>query len=293
MNEIVEFRINKKFSDLLPPTISGKDLGSVLKVQVNKSASEFDVIKKIADKVESTGNESFFFGWNIVRKYTKREFDNAKLFHLIINTRFEPAGEECGTLYDETAACSICGANRIQISPLTLKKSSIPKKDISRTIAGEVIVSEKFVTVLKKNGLKGALLKPVVFNKSGSNYYQLIASTEVELTKNTIVGINPFDFSGECFASEFSIPGGYYFESVKEIYDCPNGDTIGLNLLSEPYVLNSSAISSNDLLVSKQKIGVNRGLLRPEALYFCSQPFKQMIQDEKLSGFYFEIANVE
>lgn len=278
MKEIFEFRVNKKFSNLLPDTILGKDLGPVLKIQVDKRAIEFDVIKELTHKIEDTEKESFFYGWSIKRKYSQKEFDNAKLFHLIIDSTFEPAGEECGTLYDETTACLICGANRKQVGLLKLKKSSIPKKDIARTIAGEVVVSEKFASAIKQRGLKGIILEPITFDKSSTCYYQLLSSAEVELSQNTLAGIHPFDFSGD---------------SDGEIYNCPNGDAIGLNLLSAPYILNCSAINSNDLLVSKQKLGVKRGLLIPEPLYFCSRAFKQMIQEEKLIGFSFEVATIE
>jgi hypothetical protein len=109
-------------------------------------------------------------------------------------------------------------------------------------------------------------------------YYQLTADTEIELTPNTIVGINPFDLSTS---------------SEGEIYKCPKGDTIGLNLLSEPYVTDSPLIKEFDFFASRQKIGVKRGLLRPEPIYFCSPAFRQMVEEEKLSGFEFEIANIE
>lgn len=293
MREIFEFRVNKKFSNLLPVTISGKDLGPVIKIQIDKDTVEFGIIKGLTQKIKETEKESFFYGWSIKRKYGQKEFDNALLLHLIIDTTFEPAGEECGTLYDETTACLICGADRKQISPLKLKKSSIPKKDIARTIAGEVVVSEKFALAIKQRRLNGLIIKPIAFNKSSTNYYQLLSSSEVELSQNTLAGVDPFDFSNSSDGSEFSISGGYHFKLDREIYNCPNGDTIGLNLLSAPHILNCSAVKNNDFLVSKQKLGVKRGLLRPEPLYFCSPAFRQMIQDEKLTGFSFEIATIE
>jgi hypothetical protein len=268
-------------------------LGPVIKIQIDKSAIEFDIIKELTHKIKVTEKESFFYGWSIKRKYSQKEFENAKLLHLIIDTTFEPAGEECGTLYDEGTACLICGADRKQIGLLKLKKSSIPKKDIARTIAGEVVVSEKFALAIKHRRLKGVILKPIDFNESSNDYYQLFSLAEVQLSQNTLTGVNPFDFSSSSDGIEFSISGGYQFKLDREIYNCPNGDTVGLNLLSETYIWNCSAINNNDLLISKQKLGVKRGLLRPEPLYFCSTAFKQMIQDEKLSGFSFEIANVE
>lgn len=100
----------------------------------------------------------------------------------------------------------------------------------------------------------------------------------IELSQNSIAGINPFDFSTK---------------SKDEIYKCPKGHTIGLNLISEPYVHDSSEIGSNDILASKQMVGVKRGLLKPEPLYFCYQDFKIMVNEEKLSGLEFELTHIE
>jgi hypothetical protein len=52
MKEIFEFRVNKKFSNLLPQTISGKDLGPVIKIKIDKSAPEFDIIKELSRKIK-------------------------------------------------------------------------------------------------------------------------------------------------------------------------------------------------------------------------------------------------
>lgn len=274
MKEVCELRINNTFIDLLPKTIIGNDIGPVTRIKIEKGTSEYQSIKDIAEKIKAKNSESFFYGWGINRKYSKSELVNALLFTLNMSNVFEPTGEECGTLYNEVVACDICGANRKQASPLILKKGTIPKKDIARTIGGEVVVSEKFVNAVRQRNLKGLQLSPINVEK----YYQLTADTEIELTPNTIVGINPFDLSTS---------------SEGEIYKCPKGDTIGLNLLSEPYVTDSPLIKEFDFFASRQKIGVKRGLLRPEPIYFCSPAFRQMVEEEKLSGFEFEIANIE
>lgn len=275
MKETLELRINYDYANLLFKADEGKNLGTSVKVvELSKGDPRYNQVTIIAEEVKNKYDRSFFFGWQIKRKYSKKELDTTLLLHLKIKAVFEPTGEECGTLYDEAAACEICGANRKQISPLILRPGMIPKKDIARTIGGEVVVSEKFVIAAKQRNLKGLQLSPI--NIDG--HYQLIPETELELSPNTILGINPFDLSTS---------------SEGEIYKCPKGDTIGLNLLSEPYVLNSPSIGEYDFFASKQKIGVKRGLLRPEPIYFCSQAFRKMIEEEKLSGFEFEIANIE
>ena len=275
MKETLELRINYDYAHLLFKADEGQNIGTSVKVvELSKEDSRYRQVPIIAEEVRKKYNGKFFFGWKIGRKYSRRELDTAILLHLKIKTIFEPTGEECGTLYDETAACTICGANRKQVSPLILEKGTMPKKDIAKTIGGEVVVSEKFVNAVKRRNLKGLQFGAVNVEK----YYQLTANTDIELSPNTIVGINPFDLSTS---------------NEGEIYKCPKGDTIGLNLLSEPYDLNSQSIGKYDFYASRQKVGVRRGLLRPEPIYFCSPAFRKMVEEEKLSGFEFEITNIE
>ncbi|MBK8878234.1 MAG: hypothetical protein IPN74_06690 [Haliscomenobacter sp.] len=205
---------------------------------------------------------------------------------------FEPTGEECGTLFDETTVCEICGANRKQISPLTLKSGTIPKKDIAKTIGGGVVVSKKFANAVKQRELKGIVLTSINFENGASGYYQLAASMKVELSTNTVAGVDPWDFSKGSEGGKYNV-SSYQIKFDKEIYKCPKGHTIGLNLLSEPYVINSQSIREHDFFASKQMVGVKRGLLHPEPIYFCSQNFRSMVEEEKLSGFEWEIAHVE
>jgi len=293
MKEIHEFRIYKEYAHLLLKPGEGKDNGSKIVVFINRDDDKFEQVRILTKQIKEKYNKSFFLYSNIKREYSKKELATATLLQMKIRTTFEPAGEECGTLYDETAACEICGANRKQVGALKLKKSSIPKKDIARTIAGEVVVSQKFVTAFKQKKLKGALFEPIIFAKGTSDYYQLIASSpELELTDETIAGVDPFDFSEGSDGREFTV-SGHHVKLEKEIYKCPNGHTIGLNLLSEAYVSSSPSINEYDFFSSKQKIGVKRGLLRPEPLYLCSQAFREMVEEERLSGFEFEIANIE
>lgn len=294
MNETVEFRIFKDYYHLLSKPNSAIFNGMVYVVEVTKEDPLYEEIGRLNRSVKEQYAEYFFGYYEIKRKYSNKELDAAALLHLEIKNTFEPTGEECGTIYDETVACKICGANRRQIGPLILRKGTIPKKDIARTIGGELVVSEKFENAAKKRNLKGLVFAPINFRKDVSGYFQLTAAARVRLSNNTVIGGDPFDLGADgSDAMEFVVSGGYKVKFDKEVYRCPNGDTVGLNLLSELYVLNNQLISEFDFLESEQKIGVKRGLLRPESVHFCSQAFKQMVEEEKLTGFKFEIANVE
>lgn len=293
MKEIIEFRIGNEYAHLLLKPGEGKKNGSNTVIHITKDDPKFEQIRILNKQIREKNNDFFFLYSNIKREYSKNELATASLFQIKIKTTFEPVGEELGTVYDETAACEICGANRKQTGALKLKKGSIPNKDIARTIAGEIVVSERFAAALVQKGLKGALLDPVIFDKGISTYYQLIPSSELELTENTVAGVNLFDFSEGSKATEFTVSGGHHIKLAAEVYKCPKGHTIGLNLLSEAYVLTSPLISESDFFISKQKIGVKRGLLRPEPIYFCSPSFREMVKDERLTGFEFEIVNIE
>jgi hypothetical protein len=296
MKETLELRINYDYAYLLFGVNEGKDLGQLSKsikvVEISMDDPRYKDIATISKLVKEKYNKSFFFGWRINRKYSKAEINSAILFHLKIKTTFEPAGEECGTIYDETVACEICGANRRQVGPLKLNQSSIPKKDISRTIAGEIVVSERFVKEFNRRNLKGALLEPVDLGIKIPNYYQLTGSEQLKVTSHTITGDDPFEKSIASNGGTYNI-SGYEVKLDKEVYVCPKGHLIGLNLLSEPYIQNNSSIDGFDLFETEQKTGVKRGLLRPTPIYLCSQAFRKMVEEEKFTGFDFEIAHIE
>jgi hypothetical protein len=292
MKEILELRVHNDYAHLLFKENEGKHVGNLVKViEISTDDPRYNQIPIVSKQVKEKYDTGFYFGWQFKRLYSKKEIAEAELFHVKIKSVFEPTGEDCKTLYDETVACKICGANRKQITPLILKKGTIPKKDIAKTIGGEVIVSERVVNAVKQRGLKGLVFSPVYFEKGISNYYQLTVNIEVELSSKTITGDNPFEKSSGSDGGTYYICG-YEMKSEPEVYICPKGDLIGLNLLSESYVLNSPPIKNVDFFASKQKIGVKRGLLRPEPIYLCSPAFRNMILEEKLSGFEFEIAHI-
>jgi hypothetical protein len=293
VRETVEFRVYKEYAHLLFHSDEGKDLGSVQVVYVERDDPRFEKIGLLNKEIDKKDGASFFSYHHITRKYSKHEIDSAELFQVIAKQTFVTTGEECGTQYDETAACEICGANRKLIGPLKLRRSKTPKKDIARSIGGETIVSQKFADTARKRNLKGLLLTPVLFATDGPDYYRLSAETEIDLSDKTVAGVNPFDFSEGSEGSEHTIPGGYRVKFEKEVYKCPNGCCIGLNLLSELYVVGHPLINDNDFFMSRQKIGVRRGYLTPEPYYVCSPDFRRMVIEEKLTGFDFEIVRVE
>jgi hypothetical protein len=295
MKEVLELRINFEFAHLLFSKNEGKNIGTSVKViQITNDDPRYRQIPVIKNKLREENDEAFFFGWQIKRKYDKTDLAKAELFNVLIKSEFDPCGEECGTVYDEAMACPICGSGAKQIGPLFLHKESIPKKDIARTIAGEIVVSDRCANIIQKANLRGAIFEPVVFEKGFFNYYQLkIDSPEIDVAPTTVAGIDPFDLSEYGETLEYDIPGGPRGKFDKEIYKCSRGHTIGLNLLSEPYLVKAPALRENDLFYTRQKVGVRRGYLRQSPIFLCSRLLRDVVIKEKLSGFDFEVAHID
>jgi hypothetical protein len=281
LKEQYEFRVLEKYAPLLFADGEGKRGILARIIKIDGDDPRLPIVGDLDKKIHLEASESFFYGWDIVRRYTSDELASARLFQLMIipSAHFEPAGEECGTVYDESTACSRCGAGATQVGPLVLDLKRIPKgKDISRTIAGEVVVSKRVVDLFGGNGVDGVNLTPVHDCRSpdveSEDWFQLqIKDTHAELVPPTRAGINPFDDdeSGTC--------------------RCATGDLIGLNLLSE-VTISSVSRGQADFIASRQFVGVRRGLLRPQRIMLISAKVRELISLEKLKGSAIEVAHV-
>ena len=260
MNTLIKFRINKDHINLL---------GTNVRI-ISNGNSYATVVLPIDEINADNSNQSnvvfarkMYYDWDIIHKYTDKEWADACLFRLTIKKTIEPCGEECGTAYNDDA-CPICGAGRTQKGPLILSKEpSLGKMDICKTIAGEVIVSKRFQE-----------------------------QSCVNVSPKTRFGIDCFDRDNIPYSNEQKVDiCGHEITMAKEIYMCPNKDLLGLNLLSELYInMGTNHMHPFDFAKTAQYVGVKRGLLRPEPLYVCSREFLDIIKQEKITGVDFEIA---
>ena len=278
MRELYEFRILERHAAKLLKPKEGKQLGELVrKIQLQRTDPRFSKICELNLSLSQESNDMFFAGWDIKRFYTAGELARAELFLLHHIPTFEPAGEECGTRYDEASGCPNCTSGAKQVGPLFLDLNSIPKgKDIARTISGEVVVSKQFRDAFEAHGLIGAKFAPVRYRRSSSatseDWLQLVPKEAfVEITSRTEFGINPCDgdLAGE--------------------YRCPLGDLIGLARLSEVW-LSGRTYHGQDFVASRQFVGLRRGFLRPERLLFISHKCFDILKKHKLHGLNFEIA---
>lgn len=162
MRELLELRVAEEHAG----KVFGDDEGTRLSEAVRRVMlwTGDPRMRKIAELQARLDRKDdyFFAGWTYHRRYSPKELDSAEVLRLRITSTFEPAGEECGTVYDESTSCPHCGAGRSQVSDLSLDLRKVPKKkDIARTIADEWVVSQRLAELLVETGMTGFDLRPV------------------------------------------------------------------------------------------------------------------------------------
>jgi hypothetical protein len=297
MKETYEFRIlEDNARDLLPSDVGEILGGFVRKITTARDDPIFNLLGDLERERIASHQPSLFSYWSVIRLYTPEEMAAASLLEVWANRPFEPAGEECGTVYDESAMCGYvfwqssenvrpefamtdrCGHGARQINPLYLKRGTIPKYDFARTIASEIVVSQRVVDVFERHRLTGVRFDPVIYTKSRSKApaeprFQLVVTERVaEFAPNVCGGDNPFDERGQG--------------------RCTRGHSIGYNLLTPVTVLGSS-VPNTDVCATRQLKGVHRGLLRPSPVMLMKPRSWQAIRAAGLTGIDAEVAYIE
>jgi hypothetical protein len=279
MREVLEFRIVEKWADLLLTPDQGVLLcDSVRKLEVESSDPLAAEVCRLRREMLKHG-EYFFHGWDIRRYYTEAELAAAELLRLVRMATFEPSAEECGEVYDESPACPLCGAGRRQVSDLIFDLRRIPKgKDIAVSIADEVVVSERVVELVRREGVTGLDFRPVLHHcrprKPPPVFFQPIpTSASLNFSPETVAGINPCELDEE------------------GRHRCPLGHVAGLNLISEVHVQRASWDCS-DYVVTRELVGHRMGVLAPHPIHFISQRFWRLVKAAGLQGFRVEVAHL-
>jgi hypothetical protein len=277
MRETLELRVPEENAEAFLPQGIGTRLGyGIRKVTIDTSDPIFAEIGRLQREFRARG-DWFFHGWTFHRHYSATELAHGELFYVFPGRTFEPAGEECGTVYDDDKACPECGSGAPQLGPLVLDGRRMPKgPDIARTIADEIVVSSKLREVLQQASLSGAAFGSVALvdrrREISADCYQLqVHGPSLELDRSTIVGEGPFGEEG--------------------YGRCPRGDLVGLNLISEVSVRRDS-LSGADMSATAQFVGTHRGLLRPRRLLLLSPRARQAILEAGLKGLVVEVAHL-
>jgi hypothetical protein len=284
MRETLELRVSEEEAWRCFRPDEGVRLGEdVRKVMLPLPDERLPRINEINQELRKKGR-SLFWGWSVHRRYSEKELQAAELFKLWPNAVFEPAGEDCGTEYDESVACPECGTGARQASDLVLDLRRAPKgADMARTIADELIISTRLAEELTARGLRGAEFRPVrQAGKKGtvsSVWLQLVVSAiPAEVVAPTSTGVNPFDRDGQ------------------GKYRCPRGDLAGLNLLSELFVARGS-YDGSDLSCTRQSFGARRnepnpGVLRPSPYLLISPKLRGLLVESRVRRLEIEVAHL-
>lgn len=275
MRETIELRLSTdKAQHFLPPDM-GEDWDITRRLELDVDDPLVETIRKHEEEEHRQGTTMVTF-WQVRRRYSQRELQSAELLWMRVRPFFEPTGEECGTLYDESQACTSCGAGARQVSELHLDLKRIPKsRDIAQTLGGEFVVSSKLAEALLTHGITGMELRPVL-GKQGERskaWHQLvIPSCALQVTVPTRVG------------NSFFVP-------EPDTARCPKGHALGLRVLSEVYVSRAS-LDWNDWSCTRQSVGLRQGLFRPQPLLLISQRLYRLLSEMKVRRFDVEVARL-
>lgn len=290
MKEIVTFWMYPTYFNALKGVTKSRFNGAMYIVKVEKGDSVYKQIEYLKNHTKD-----FIYSYSgIERKYTEEELSNARLFSVSIKKQFEPIGEECGTIYDETPACPICGSGRIQVGQLHLQKRHIciPKYDIASSIVSEIVCSENFKDRCLENRIRGIQFSPIISNGKEADIFQpKVQSPLLKIAKETVTGLDLFSDMDSQDGRSVDICG-YKIDFPKVVFRCPKGDLIGAKVLSEVYVEDSPVIDVWDVFETLQYIGSKSGVYRPVRLLLCSKRFYRMVIDNGLKGFEFEVAHI-
>jgi hypothetical protein len=276
MQETIEFRIPESHAERYLPADAGMRLGITRKLELQRSDPLFAHVGRIERQLSAEGR-AFFTAWIPHRRYSRQELAEAELLKISAKKVFEPAGEECGTVYDDAQACPVCGAGAPQLTALLLDGRHMPRGvDFASTIAGEVIVSKRVADLFTSENLRGAEFVPVRLTnedeRPSGEWCQVKAlGVQAALHSSTRVGNDPFDHS--------------------EAGRCPRCDLAGLNVLSEVSIRRET-YDGSDFVETKELTGVRRGLLRPRPVMLLSPRGWRMIDGAKLKGLAVEVAHL-
>jgi hypothetical protein len=277
MRETLELRMSEEEARRYLPQGVGKTLpsGHVRKIVLDTRDPLVEKLRAL-EAEEAARDSTLFTTCAVSRLYTPRELQAAELLFVEFWPFFEPAGEECGTVYDESTACSWCGVGACQASPLHMQLRRIPKaRDISLTMGGEIIVSKRLAEALREHHITGHQLHPVLdtAGRATGDWFQLL------IPSHTVEAVPPTQF------------GRSYLAPEPDASRCPHGHVAGHRILS-PLHVSRASLDGNDWACTRQHLGVRRGLGRPYPMYLISQHLYRLLLQLKVRRFSAEVAHV-
>jgi hypothetical protein len=276
MREYLELRIPEQVAKRVLLPEEGKLVGKIVRqLSLPLDSARLQELRVAFDHERAGGEEYPYFFWNVRREYDQQELDSADFLVLTVERTFEPAGAECGTVYDETGECPFCRVGRKLLSPLRLKTSMLGTNvGIAKTISmDEWLISDD----LKKALLGIPDFDPTALQAAESrdgddrHWWQLRPTSVAKVSELTSFGIDPFD------------------DQADDPARCPLGHVWGFRRKSE-LVLESDP--SSPLSVSDVAVGIAQGLARPSPMLVVTGEVYRTIQEHDPEAASFEVARV-
>lgn len=198
MQEKIELRIPEDAVRKYLGEPCGRDMisGHVRRAYVSPGDSLY---MRVAEAVRSHPDELIHAGWGIIRSYSPSEIEAAELFHIGVLSYFEPMGEECGTVYDDSDACPDCEGTTFTPDPLILNLRRAPRsKHIAASYTPEIIVSQEFAECVRRHGITGCALRPVIHKAYARNpgvLYDKVPSGRALMAKAKKEGVSGWELS--------------------------------------------------------------------------------------------------
>lgn len=277
MKEVYEFRLFEREAQEHLAADVGIRHGLARVVVTSRGDQVFRAVGNAQRKLIRRGDR-LIASWNVRRTYTSPELARAEAFRLLVTSTFEPSGEECGTEFDDSLSCDICGVGRLQTSVLRLEGSRIPRTDFSNTIAREVIVTSGTASKLEALGASGVDFGAI--QSCGGASVQLDDWRQVRVTGPTVRVASRTKWGHTPFDAE---PAG------SEI--CARGHVRGVNVLSEVF-LDRSTWTGADFAVTQEHEGIPMGLIRPWPIVIISRRAWLWLREIAATGWAAEIAHI-
>jgi len=274
MQEILEVRLSTDEAARFIPSGVGEDLGGVLRLMLRLDDPLIDELRAQEQQARRQTGLPMITSWVLHRRYTAKELLAAELLSLSVYPRFYPTGEDCGTVYDETKGCMHCGVGASQVGPLRLDLKRIPRRDITQTLGGEIVVSSRLAAQMDAAGIRGHELGPILGcnGKQSEDWFQLLLPTgTVELSARTQMGRS-------------------FFAPEPDPARCP-GHVLGSHVLSLIHVERESE-GEADWHCSRLALGERFGTGRPEPLLFISPRLYRLFIEKKVKRFIVEVARL-
>ncbi|HYO56599.1 hypothetical protein [Archangium sp.] len=277
MREILELRTSEEEAALYVPAGVGETLplGHVRRLRLDVNDPLVEKLRAIELEYRAQGT-TLFSMCVVERHYTPRELRASEYVKVEFWPFFRPTGVECGTIYDESAACPHCGSGARQVNELHLELRRIPKsRDLAITQGGEYVISFRLAEVLRQHRVTGYELRPIVSRggRPTSDHHQLvIPSATAEIVPPTRAG-------------------GSYLYPEPDSSRCPDGHVLGHRLLS-PLHVSRDSLGDLDWVFTRQKFGRRGGLFHPYPRMIVTQRLYRLLAEQKVRHLHAEVVHL-